>query len=217
MEKNLNTFKKAWANLIGMLIMGAGILFLSYILIQMSGTIGYIFLVAGILYELWVIKKMVALYNNYNEIKNNIAIIQSNYVKAKQELLEKGFVSNEHLSSFGYNFIEYRNCFNATDNMHIEIDYENKKIAYYMLLPYLFEIKEFNEIGKVELVTEKQIKNGRVFYTTIAVKINFADGKFFGLSVSDNMGCYENDNDYKKYMEDANIFIEKIEKLIKEQ
>lgn len=217
MANNLKTFKKSWANLIGMCAIGIGIIILSCICIKLLGTPGWFFLISGILYELWVIIKMVQLYNNYKEIKSNIPIIKINYAKAKQELLDNGFVSSEHISSFGYNFIEYRNCFNATDNLHIEIDHENKKLAQYMLLPYTFVIKEFKQIVNVELGTDTIIKNGRNFYKAIVVTIAFNDGDSFCLSANDNIGCYENDEHYLKSMQDANLLIDKLKKLKEEQ
>ena len=188
---------------LGLINFAIGVLFLTVLDI---GVLGVIWCLIGIIFIGYVGTNGYAIYLRFQEMKNNLPIIDANFYKAKEELKNYNFNTTEHYSSFGYNYIEYRNCYNAKDNVHIEIDKEKKLISYYMLLPYKFILKSFDKIIDVRVVTENEIKAGRRFYSMIAIFIQFEGEDEVAFSVSDNVGCYEGDENCNKFLQDAEKF-----------
>lgn len=109
---------------------------------------------------------------DYSEIEKNVPVITANEQKAKANKLAAGFVSDEQFSSFGYNFFEYGAKYNCPDNLNIELDRTNKKIACYMLLPYDFHIYSFADLFKCEFM----INNGKVDISTVTTGVGTSVG-----------------------------------------
>lgn len=138
--------------------------------------------------------------------------VEKNYNLAQQSIEKSGLKPTKHYSSFGHKWIEYRTQYKAKDNLHIELDEQNKKIIVYMLEPYYFNIYDYSDVVDVNITIEdgaKKITYQQVSYTfdsyveSICVTINFKDGTFFNLSANDNAKCYVGDAVYQKAISQA--------------
>lgn len=118
------------------------------------------------------ILKTVQSKKDFGEIEKDVPIITANAEKAKADKLAAGFVSSEQFSSFGYKFFEYGTKYNCPDNLNVEIDRTNKKIACYMLLPYDFHIYSFTDLFKCEFM----INNGKVDISTVTTGVGTSVG-----------------------------------------
>ena len=178
-------------------------------------------------------------YADMNYINTTIPIINANYQKAQKELKDSGFLSSERFSSFGHKFVEMMG--KAENNLNVELDRTNRKIACYMLNPYSLTIRNFEDIFSVELL----INNGKVDTTAITgglgtslggfnigtavtsgtsqqvvnsmmVLLAFKEGEPFCINFLNNVACYQGDDRYNSALFDAKDFVSKIQMIIKE-
>lgn len=98
----------------------------------------------GVLYFIFVISLLIAAFFAFvgvvwhglsKAIQGNSAQIEPNYQFVRRQLEDAGFKGDEHVSSFGYAWLDYRNDYQARDNIHLEIDRTSRRLAYYVLIP----------------------------------------------------------------------------------
>ncbi|MBE5743982.1 MAG: hypothetical protein E7358_04635 [Clostridiales bacterium] len=174
------------------------------------GLIGaYVWL--GIFYALYVFKR---LDKNKSEIIKTMHAAELNYQKYKNQLKEMGFVTSKHYSGFGYKWVEFRNILNLVDNLHLEIDEVNKKVAYYFL--YLdgdsdIYIMNFSDLISTRLESEEI--SGKIVKYAVTIKVKHEIGEI-GLPVNDNEGFILNSEKGLNYQNQAKQLMTEINKII---
>ena len=90
---------------------------------------------------------------------------------ARKRLEEAGFTNPVDYSTAGYCYFEFKTKYHYEDNVHLVIDHDAKKIAYYQFVPFrpeqnktynnfqIFEIHKFEDISKVELTNNLGVIN----------------------------------------------------------
>ena len=173
------------------------------------------------------------------ELEENVPIIRENFKRIQEELRKNGFLSSERVSSFGYNFFEYRTKYHVEDNLNVEIDNEHRLLACYSLKPYELKIRSFQELFNAELL----INNGEVDTTTVTsgvgtalggvgigmavsngtsrqqvnsiiVLLSFKDGDQFAINFLNNVACYQGDDAYNTALVCAKQFLNKLQLII---
>lgn len=115
-------------------------------------------------------------------------------------------------SSFGYNFIQYRNKYKAPDNLNIILDDEKRIMIFYMLLPYTMEIINYSDIKGAEIVEfykGQSVPKGsteKVDSIVVEVKLKKNISTVVGVSANDNIPCFVGDEKYNEAYEQAKKF-----------
>ena len=177
--------------------------------------VGIFSLLAGIFWT--AVSKRI--HDNYEKMYADAPLIEKNYARTREEVQKMNFFSDEHFSSLGYEFYEYRDDFELPDNCHIEFDKTNECIVVYTLLPFSFKQYKFSDFKSVTSVKEKQYSRAGVDFILLNIVIKFSDGYTLTISVSDNKPFIDDPSmaEYRRFINEANIVIEKIENLIGEQ
>lgn len=140
--------------------------------------------VGSILVGLFCISVCKAVFKKYKTLYANVPVIEENYKRVRQELENMGFNSEQHISAFGYENMEYRDDFGVPDNCHIDIDKTNRKIALCKLLPFDFRIIDFSDVAAVDM---KILINSALTFVCDGIDVTFRlkDGTSFVLGVGD--------------------------------
>ena len=181
-------------------------------------------------------KKAIA---DQNEIKETLPKILEGEQKAKSDLAANGITPTAHASTMGHKFIDYKTKHNAPDNLNVELDFTNNKIACYMLNPYEFHVYNFSDLHKYEFT----INNGSVDFSSVTTGVGtaiggigigigvtngtsrqeitgmslmmyFKDGTDFALNFTQNVSCYAGDEFYLTCLATAKVFCEKLELIL---
>ena len=150
----MSGYKKGMINRIALLVFCA-ILTIVFLILAKSLEMPFLYVVVGIyviiiFYSIHTIKK---LNDNYDEMENIVFTAKTNYEEIRKSINASGFITDKHLSAFGYKWIELRNDFKVIDNYHLEIDELNKRIAYYNLIPKMLEFIEFSDVVSSKLIS----------------------------------------------------------------
>ena len=185
------------------------ILDLSHLLMPII-VISLIYAVAFSLYVVSVLNK------NHKAMIKTINEAETNYEKYKHQLKEMGFVSSKHYSGFGYKWVEFRNIINLVDNLHLEIDEENKRIAYYYLtLDGDSDIIFLNYSDLISVQLDCQESLGKVITYAVTIKVKHEVG-LIGLPVNDNEGFVLNSEKGLQYQKQAEQLMREINAIIAE-
>ncbi len=176
---------------------------------------------------------------NLKKIEADLPMIKESAERAKEELKKSGMAVSKHYSSMGYKWIEYKTKYNVADNLNLDLDDTNKKLACYMLKPYSFKLYAYADIMKCELL----VNNGKVdtqstkvgtgtaiggvgvgvsnAYGTarqevmgIIASVYFKDGEQFAINFTNNIRCYTDEDFYVTSLANAKEFCGKIESII---
>ena len=211
-EKKKKLIKFGILYVIGVLalvIMFTFIVDLSHLLMPII-VISLIYAVAFSLYVVSVLNK------NHKAMIKTINEAETNYEKYKHQLKEMGFVSSKHYSGFGYKWVEFRNVINLVDNLHLEIDEENKRIAYYYLtLDGDSDIIFLNYSDLISVQLDSQESLGKVITYAVTIKVKHEVG-LIGLPVNDNEGFVLNSEKGLQYQKQAEQLMQEINAIIAE-
>ena len=175
-----------------------------------------LFEVVGILvlFALFIFSTFKKLNKNHSEMLKTIEEVELNYEKYKKQLKEMGFVSSKHYSGFGYKWVEFRNIAGVVDNLHLEIDETNKKVAFYFLsLDGDSQLIMLNYSDLISVKLECEEMAGKVVTYAVSIKVNHEIGEI-GLPVNDNEGFVLSSEKGIKYQKQAEQLIKEINEII---
>ncbi len=177
-------------------------------------------------------------------IREDIYKIKQNTTKVIKDMERAGVLNaTKHFSVTGYSkYTEYRTDFNGPDNVHAIFDDKNKKIACYMLEPYVLMVYDYKDILKTELTinngvmetssttvssagfggnvavgTSNSFGTIRQTVTSILGTVFFKDGESFSLGFNNNVGCYSDGAYYRTCVANAKAFCAKVEAVIQQE
>ncbi len=190
---------------------------------MLESKIIYILTAACFLLICWPIRQITNTYNLYMEMYRNTLLAQKRMQEIALELSANDFKASKHFSAFAYNYIEYRNDFKATDNIHIWLDEENKRIAYAKLLPNLndvsepkhFKIYEYSDLRSTKIVAKYEETSVRKILTELYVRLEFAGGDYGSIMpVNDNQRYNCDTPEYDEVVQQAEDFKKLLDEII---
>ena len=200
-----------------------------------------VLVVAFVIIMIYNVKKTKAAISDNNEINNTLPLIMNGRSRADADLAANGIIATTKASTMGHKFVDYKTKHNAPDNLNVELDFTNKKMACYMLNPYEFHVYNFADLHRYDFT----VNNGKVDFSTVSVGIGtgiggfgvgvgassgvaqqeitamalelyFKDGTDFVLNFSHNVTCYQGDEFYLMCMGTAKSFCAKLDLILEE-
>lgn len=197
--------------------------------------------VALVIIMVYNVKKTKQAVNDKNEIAETLPRILEGRERANDDLSKNGVKPTAHASTMGHKFIDYKTKHNAPDNLNVELDFESKKIACYMLNPYEFYLYDFKDLHHYEF----SINNGKVDFSTVSLGVGtsiggigvgvgttngtaqqqitsmmlmlcFKNGTDFALNFTQNVSCYQGDEFYTTCLASAKSFCAKLDLILEE-
>ena len=179
--------------------------------------------------------------NDQDEIKATLPKIFEGERRAKATLNYNGIISGMHVSSMGHKFIDYKTVHHAPDNLNIDLDFKNRKIACYMLNPFEFHLYNFSDLYRYDFTVNDGsvdfssvnlnmgkyiggigigvgVTNGSAQQeiTAMILMLQFRNGEFFPINFTHNVSCYKGDSFYNRCMMQAKTFCQRLDLIIEE-